>query len=86
MLNIELSNYAKKFLKKCDKNLSIKILDKIKELSNNPFPQDVKRVVGRKEKTFRIRAGDYRITYVAFISKKTIVITDIDKRGRIYKK
>lgn len=64
----------------------MRILDKIKKLSNNPFPQDTKRVVERKEKTFRIRVGGYRITYVVFMSKKTIVITDIDKRGRIYKR
>ena len=86
MLDIELSNYAKKFLRKYDKNLCIRILDKIKELSNNPFPQDTKRVVGRKEKTFRIRVGGYRITYIVFMSKKIIVIADIDKRGRVYKR
>ena len=86
MLDVELSNHAKKFLRKHDKNLCIRILDKIKELSNNPFPQDTKRVVGRKEKTFRIRVGGYRITYTVFMNRKIIFIADIDKRGRVYKR
>ena len=86
MFNIELSAYAKKFLRKCDKNLCIRILKKIKNLSNNPFPHDTKRIVGRQEKIFRIRVGNYRITYVIFTGKKIIVIADIDKRERIYKK
>lgn len=85
MLNIKISNYAKKFLRKCDKNLYTRILSQIKELSDNPFPQNVKRITGRKEKTFRVRTGKHRITYVVFKVKKIIFIADIDKRGRIYK-
>ena len=50
MLRIELGNPAKRFLKKCDKNLYERLISEIKSLSNNQFPQDVKRVVGRKEK------------------------------------
>ncbi len=43
MLKIELGNPAKRFLKKCDKNLYERLVSEIKSLSNNPFPQDVKR-------------------------------------------
>ena len=84
MFSVKISNHAKKFLRKRDKNLCIRILDKIKELSENPFPQNIKRVVGRKEKTFRVRVGGYRITYVVFVSEKIILIADINKRERVY--
>ncbi len=84
MLRIELGNPAKRFLKKCDKNLYERLILKIKLLSNNTFPQDIKRVVGSKEKVFRVRVGDYRIQYVVFYEQNIILITDIDKRSKIY--
>ena len=84
MLRIELGNPAKRFLKKCDKNLYERLISEIKLLSNNSFPQDVKRVVGRKEKVFRVRVGDYRITYVVVYEQNLILIADIDKRSKIY--
>ncbi|MEA3378807.1 MAG: hypothetical protein U9Q69_04160 [Nanoarchaeota archaeon] len=58
MFKIDLSSYSQKFLKKADKKLVQRIIKKIRELSIEPFPQDSKRVVGRKEKVFRIRIGD----------------------------
>jgi len=84
MFNVELSSHSKKFLKKCDKILCERLIDKIKELSNEPFPQDVKRVVGKKEKVFRVRVGDYRIQYVVFYQNNIILISDIDKRSNAY--
>ena len=84
MFSIELGNPPKRFLKKCDRAIYERLLTKIKSLSSNPFPQDVKRVVGRKEKVFRIRSGDYRIQYIVFYEKKVIVVTDVDKRSHAY--
>ena len=84
MLNIELGNPAKKFLKKCNKNLYDRLMEKIRSLSLNPFPQDVVRVVGRREKVFRVRVGDYRIQYIVYYEKNFILITDVDKRPRAY--
>jgi len=53
-------------------------------LKLNPFPSDVVRVVGRKEKAFRARVGAYRIQYYVFQDKKEIAVFDIDKRERSY--
>ena len=41
-------------------------------------------VVGRKDKSFRVRVGDYRIIYLVYPDKNVILIADIDKRPRIY--
>lgn len=86
MLKVELSNRSKRFLKNCEDILYERIINKIKELREDPFPQDVKRVIGRKEKIFRVRIGKCRIEYVLFLDKNLLFISDIDDRKRIYKK
>ena len=84
MLNIELGNPAKRFLKNCDNQLYERLMERIKKLAIEPFPQEIKRVVGRSEKIFRVRVGDYRIQYTVLNDKNTIIITDVDKRPRAY--
>jgi len=59
-------------------------MKKIKELSNNPFPQDIKRVEGEKGKVFRIRVGKHRVTYEVYTEKNEILIVNIGKRPNIY--
>ena len=84
MYNIELANLAKKFLKKCERDMRNRLMSKLKELANNPFPQDSKRIIGRKERTFRIRVGAYRILYMVFQERSLIFVVDVDKRSRVY--
>ena len=84
MLKVFLGPHSRKFLRKCETDVYSRIMKKIKELPLNPFPTDVKRVVGRKEKVFRVRVGDYRMQYVIDYDKNEILISDIDKRPRAY--
>ena len=84
MFKVEFSSQAKKFLKKADKILAKRLIERIEELSEDPFPKDVKRVVNRKEKVFRIRVGDYRIQYSVFYDTDLLFISDIDKRPSAY--
>jgi mRNA interferase RelE/StbE len=81
---VELSSHAQHFLKKVRPESRDRIIRKFKELASNPFPSDAKRVLGRKEKVFRIRVGDYRILYVVIYKKNAILISNVDKRERIY--
>ena len=83
MLNIEFSNQSKKFLKKSDRQLAIRIIEKIEVLKNYPVPHDSKRVVGEAS-TFRIRIGDYRVLYEVDWNKQLILIDKIDKRSKAY--
>jgi len=71
-------------LKKADKEITRRIIEKIEKLRLEPFPSDTKRVVGKKERIFRIRVGNYRIQYSVFYDKNIIFISDIDKRERAY--
>ena len=84
MFEIELSSHAKRFLKKADKQLAKRIIERIEKLGAEPFPTDVKRVVNRKEKMFRVRVGDYRIQYTVHYEENLVFISDIEKRPRAY--
>ena len=84
MFAVEFGTDAKKFLKKSEKEIADRIVNRIKKLREEPFPSDVKRVVGKKDKIFRVRVGDYRIQYSVFYEKNLIFISDIDKRERVY--
>jgi len=64
MLDCKLSSKSAKFLSKCEETLYNRLKNKINKLRENPFLSDYKRVLDRKEKTFRV--GDYRILYSVF--------------------
>ena len=84
MLDLQFSSQSKKFLNRLDKVSWNRITEKIEELRRDPFPHKVKRVEGRKEKTFRIRIGDYRLLYVIFNETNIIFISKIEKRPKAY--
>lgn len=52
--SIYLSSSSQKFLSKVDKVNYKRILKKLEELSENPFPSDAKRIIGRKENRRKI--------------------------------
>lgn len=84
MFKVILSSLSQRFLKKCDKELHERLLRKIRNLSEEPFPPDCKKIVGREDKVFRVRVGDYRVLYAVYDYKNEILVADIDKRSRIY--
>ena len=82
MFNIAYSNQASTFLKKANKILVKRLLDKINKLKEEPISHDTKRVVGTK--LFRVRLGAYRVLYEIDYKKDLVGIIKIDKRARIY--
>jgi mRNA interferase RelE/StbE len=74
------------FLKKQDKFISKRILDKLgKIFDNSVIPSDAKSIIGRHN-CFRVRIGDYRVLYRKNYKEKIIIIFKIDKRGKVYEK
>jgi len=67
-------------LRKLDRVLAIRIIKKIKELENDPFSKDIKRLKGQS--SFRLRVGDYRIIF-EFLENE-IKILKIGHRKNIY--
>lgn len=84
MFTILLGPQARKFLKKCESELRIRLEKELEKLAAEPFPKDVVRVIGREQKTFRVRVGGYRIKYVVKQSTNEILIFEIDKRDVAY--
>ncbi len=84
MLRVKFSKSSEKFLKRCDDFLYNRILKKIGELTKNPFPSECKRIINKDGKLFRMRVGDYRIIYEVFKLKNLILISEINKRSKIY--
>jgi mRNA interferase RelE/StbE len=82
LLEIKISDSAKKFIDKAENVLCSRIVQKIEKLSAEPFPHDCIRLAGFKG-IFRVRVGNYRILYEVKCSE--LIIIKIDKRGRAYK-
>ena len=81
---IHLSSRSHKFLKRVDRTTYDRIVRKIEALANDPFLSDAKKIMGSKEKIYRVREGDYRILYEIYQDKNAVLIVNIDKRSRIY--
>ncbi|NLO19426.1 MAG: type II toxin-antitoxin system RelE/ParE family toxin [Ignavibacteria bacterium] len=82
MYKIEVLSSADKALKNIPSLFRNKIVNRIADLSNNPFPNDSKKLKGSN--FFRIRINDYRVIYQ--IEKQILLITviKIDKRENVY--
>jgi mRNA interferase RelE/StbE len=81
---LEYSKSSKKFLKKSEKELLLRIFNKLEMLKENPVPSDAKRIEGSKKLIFRIRIGKYRILYELNHEDKVILVSKIDKREKVY--
>jgi mRNA-degrading endonuclease RelE of RelBE toxin-antitoxin system len=83
----EFSTKASKYISKLDKVMKIRIKTKINRLEVDPFPREVERVEDYKgKKVFRARVGDQRILYIVNYNPNKLIVTKIDKRGRVYNK
>lgn len=86
MFSAHIEKQALKFLEKLrDKQLRKRLVDKINELEQDPFPRDCRAVEGYDQKVYRVRVGDYRILYHVVFKAQTVYIFIIDKRGTVYK-
>lgn len=83
--SIEYDNQPLNFLKKQDKHIIQRIMDKIDELlANNPVPHNAKTMAG-EHGVYRIRIGDYRALYRINHQENRIIIFKLDKRSKIDK-
>lgn len=85
MFFVDLSVDAQEFLDKLDMHLRERIEKRLKNLKENPVPADA-RFIGRDkgDAVYRYRIGDYRALYKLKHAEKTVLITKIDKRPRVY--
>ena len=61
-----------------------RIIDRISELSANPFPSDSEKLKGT-ENFYRLRVGDYRVVYQVDNKNKTVIVYYVRHRKTAYK-
>ncbi len=81
---IEWKNSAYKELQKLPRPLITKVIAAVQDLSNNPYPSGVKKLIG-SEYSYRVRIGDYRIVYEVFENRLIIEIVRVRHRKDVYR-
>lgn len=81
---IEIAQSAEKALYRLPKDTLKRILKKILELAENPFPAGVRKLSGM-EHTFRVRIGSHRVIYDVYEKIITIIILKIGHRKDVYR-
>ena len=81
---VEWKNSAYKELQKLSRPMIARVVAAVSELSNEPFPHGVKKLIG-SEFSYRIRIGDYRVVYEVFESRLIIEIIRVRHRKDVYK-
>ena len=79
-----LSTRAQKEFKKLPKNVQDRIKKSLKSLGDSSKRLDIKKLKGTDDKDdlYRLRVGDYRITYLPELG--VIKVVRIDHRGKGY--
>jgi len=74
---------VEKDFKDIPKDILLKILDKIKNLQNDPRPTRSEKLTGQER--YRIRQGTYRIVYSIQDLELTVWVVKIGHRREIYR-
>ena len=81
--SLEWKRSAAQELKKLPREVVGRILTAVEQLSTEPYPSGVRKLVGA-EHTYRIRVGDYRIIYSVMASALIIEIIRVGHRRDVY--
>lgn len=82
MYSIEFTENAARFIRKLDKHMQERILNKINELKKEPHLGEF--LVGNLSGLWRLRIGDYRATYKIENEKLIVFIIEVGHRKNIY--
>lgn len=81
---VEWAKQALKTFSRLDKPTQKRILDAVDELAG-AGRSDVRRFEGRKEKSYRLRVGGWRLLF-SYLDDGTLLIQRIRPRGGAYKR
>ena len=84
MYRILLKDAAEKFLDKLDQETRARIVKKLEDLKNDPFPRGYVKVSNTEPPAYRVRIGKYRALYYVFKGELLITVAKIDTRSRFY--
>lgn len=80
---VRLSRRADRELASLDVSMRSRIVERLKELRDDPFPRGVVKLQGR-ESVYRIRVGDYRVLYEVFRKEGVLLVDKVDHRSGVY--
>jgi mRNA interferase RelE/StbE len=80
---VEWKRSAVKELRDLPKDAVERILKAVEQLSGNPYPIGVRKLVG-SEHTYRIREGDYRVLYTVTTSSLVVEVIRVGHRKDVY--
>lgn len=80
---VEFETHAKKEFSKLSRDIQRRLADVIGDLSSDPRPPGVKKLI--QVEGYRIRKGDYRILYTIDDEEKLVRIYRIGHRREIYR-
>jgi len=81
---IEWKLSALKELKRIDRSTVPRIINVVESLSTNPCPVGVRKLKG-SERSFRIRAGNYRVVYEILDDALVVFIVRVRHRKDVYR-
>lgn len=81
--SVIIANSAKKEIKGLHSDVIKRVLGRINELRENPYPVDCKKL--KPDLGLRVRVGDYRIVYTVDNTNKIIKITKLGHRKEVYR-
>ena len=82
---VEISKSADRDIHKIERKSIKPIFEAIKELSENPYPTQSKKLKGAED-SYRLRVGSYRVLYEINKKEKCVVVYHIRHRRDAYKK
>lgn len=80
---VKLSKRAVRELESLDEVMKRRVVLKLEELAEDPFPRGVVKLQGR-DGVYRVRVGDYRILYEVVATERMVLIDKIDHRSGVY--
>jgi mRNA interferase RelE/StbE len=80
------SKAAKKDLKKLDKNIILKIDEKLKDLVSGKQGLDIKKIVSSEAEAYRLRISNYRVVFKVQQEQILILVVAVGCRADVYKK
>lgn len=81
---IEWKESALKELRSLPKSMILRIVPVVDALADNPFPPGVVKLTG-SDRTYRVRAGDYRVVYTVESPILRIEIVRVRHRRDVYR-
>ena len=81
--DVILPRSIQKSLDRLPDEMTLRILDRLKELETNQRPADVKKLKGRD--AWRIRVGDYRVIYGIHDRELQILVITVGHRRDVYR-